>query len=59
MKNNYILKLYSDGDIEIVKRLKNNLYYDKVVYHKSYNPSESIKENLINAFEEWEKLSNE
>ena len=53
----YLLKLLPDGDIEILG------YYDDMpqafscVYHKSYNPSETIEENLLNAYETWERLT--
>lgn len=59
MKNYYILTLYPDGDIEILKQANNELCFDEVVLHKTYNPSESIKDNLIDMYEEWKKLTKE
>lgn len=53
--NNYILKLLSNGDIFIIKC---SIAYDyQIVYHKTYNPSDNIKDNLDNAYKEWEKLT--
>lgn len=54
--NKYILRLLFDGDIDIIKESNILGEYERV-YHKTFNPSESIKENLINAYEEWEKLT--
>ena len=59
MKNYYILTLYTNGDIEIVKRANKELCFDEVVLHKTYNPSETIKDNLLNMYEEWERLIKE
>jgi hypothetical protein len=59
MKSYYILTLYPNGDIEIVKRNTKKISFDEVVLHKTYNPSETIKDNLINMYEEWEKLIKE
>lgn len=53
--NNYDLILFDNGDIEIVKYVICGM---KVVYRKSYNPSDDLKENLIIAYQEWEKLNN-
>lgn len=58
MKNYYILTLYPNGDIEILKRANKELRFDEVVLHKTYNPCETIKDNLNNMYEEWERLSN-
>lgn len=44
------LVLKIDGDIEIRNE------YGRVVAHKTYNPNETIEENLIHMFQEWEKL---
>lgn len=52
----YILRLLPNGDIDIIKEYNYTFEYD-IVYHKTFNPSEDIKENLNNAFKEWEKLT--
>lgn len=54
--NRYMLRLLSSGDIDIIKE-SDVLGAYKVVYHKTFNPSESIKGNLDNAYKEWEKLT--
>lgn len=51
----YMLRLFADGDIDIIKECDKPGCYE-IVYHKTYNPSEDIKENLDNAYKEWEKL---
>ena len=59
MKRFFILKLLPDGDIEIAERKpveNGNFYYEERVYHKSFDPGEKIKDNLIDAYEEWERL---
>jgi hypothetical protein len=53
----YMLRLLDDGDIDIITESKQLGCYD-IVYHKTYNPSDDLKENLINAYKEWEKLTN-
>lgn len=59
MKRFFILKLLPDGDIEIVERKPvegGRFYYEERVYHKTLNPDEKIKDNLMKAYEEWERL---
>lgn len=51
----YMLRLFADGDIDIIKECDELGCYE-TVYHKTFNPSEDIKENLDNAYKEWEKL---
>ncbi len=53
----YILILHPDGDISINQYSMTRPTECKCVYHKSYNPDETIKNNLIEAYEEWEKLN--
>lgn len=50
----YMLRLLDDGDIDII--MDNGSWYN-VVYHKTYNPDENIKDNLMKAYEEWEKIT--
>jgi len=50
----YMLRLFDDGDIDIIS--DEGSWYN-VVYHKTYNPDENIKDNLMKAYEEWEKLT--
>ena len=59
MKDRYTLYLRSDGDIEIVgkKQGEFGLFdYDELVYRKTLNPGEDVKDNLMKAYEEWERL---
>lgn len=56
--NRYMLRLLPDGDIDIIKECDGLGYYE-TVYHKTFNPSETIKENLDNAYKEWERLTYE
>ena len=56
--NKYMLRLLPDGDIDIIKECYELGCYE-TVYHKTYNPGENIKENLDNAYKEWEKLTYE
>lgn len=49
-----MLRLLDDGDIDII--MDNGSWYN-VVYHKTYNPDENIKDNLMKAYEEWEKIT--
>lgn len=51
----YMLRLLPDGDIDIITESEERGCYD-IVYHKTYNPSDDIKENLNNAYKEWERL---
>lgn len=51
----YMLRVLNDGDIDIISDEGNS--WCKVVYHKTYNPGENIKDNLMKAYEEWEKLT--
>ena len=51
-----MLRLFHDGDIDIIKD-GDVLGAYEVVYHKTFNPSENIKENLDNAYKEWEQLT--
>lgn len=50
----YMLRLLDDGDIDII--MDNGSWYN-VVYHKTYNPDENIKDNLMKAYEEWKKIT--
>lgn len=52
----YMLRLLANGDIDIIEE-SYELWVYRRVYHKTFNPSESIKENLIEAYKEWEKLN--
>ena len=54
----YFLILHPDGDISINQYSMISEKDCKRVYHKTYNPDETIKDNLIKAYEEWEELSN-
>ena len=54
--NKYMLRLLPDGDIDIITESKEKGCYD-MIYHKTYNPGDDLKENLINAYEEWKKLT--
>ena len=59
MKRFLTLKLLPDGDIEIVENKRGEFgqfHYEERIYHKSFNPGEKIKDNLIEAYEEWERL---
>lgn len=57
MNKYYYLVLLPDGDIEIRRTdvYMSSTEYD-VVWHKSYNPGEDLKDNLLLMYEEWEKL---
>ena len=50
----YMLRLFDDGDIDIIT--DEGSWYT-VVYNKAYNPDENINDNLMKAYEEWEKLT--
>ena len=52
----YTLILADDGDITIIERPLANKNRPKCVYHKSYNPEDKIKSNLLKALETWEDL---
>lgn len=56
MKKKYMLRLLEDGDIDIITESEELGCYTRV-YHKTYNPSENIKDNLMKAYEEWKKLT--
>lgn len=60
MKDRYYLVLWQDGDITIGKCHSDDwgsvVYCDGNVYHKTLNPGEDVKDNLIQAYEEWERL---
>lgn len=56
--NRYMLRLLRDGDIDIIKEADELGAY-QVVYHKTYNPGDNIKDNLDNAYKEWERLTYE
>ena len=49
-----MLRLLNDGDIDIISDEGSS--WHKVVYHKTYNPGENIKDNLMKAYEEWKKI---
>lgn len=51
----YMLRLLPDGDIDIISDEFVGGY--TIVYHKTYNPGDDIKENLDNAYEEWKRLT--
>ena len=53
--NKYMLRLLPDGDIDIISDDFRNGY--RVVYHKTYNPDDDLKDNLINAYKEWKRLT--
>lgn len=53
--NKYMLRLLPDGDIDIISDEFVSGY--RVVYHKTYNPNDDLKDNLMKAYEEWEKLT--
>lgn len=53
--NKYMLRLLPDGDIDIISDEFAGGY--TIVYHKTYNPGDNLKENLMNAYEEWKKLT--
>lgn len=55
----YTLILADDGDITIIERPLANKNRPKSVYHKSYNPEDKIKSNLLKALETWEDLQAE
>ena len=57
MKNKFILRVLPDGDIEIIKFDQPIAY--QVVYHKTYDPGDNLQDNLLKAFAEWERLTNE
>lgn len=50
-----MLRLFNNGDIDIIREIEPSFDYE-IVYHKTFNPSENLKDNLDNAFKEWEKL---
>ena len=52
----YMLRLLPDGDIDIITEGEERGGYT-IVYHKTYNPGDDIKENLDNAYEEWKRLT--
>ena len=52
--NKYMLRLLPNGDIDIITDDEPWIY--KSVYHKTFNPGENIKDNLMEAYEEWAKL---
>ncbi len=54
--NKYTLRLLPDGDIDIITESDKRGCYE-IVYHKTYNPTDDIKENLDNAYEEWKRLT--
>lgn len=59
MKDRYYLVLWQDGDITIGKCHSDGMgcvYCDGSVYHKSFDPGDDIKDNLMKAYEEWERL---
>lgn len=51
-----MLSLLADGDINIITESEEIGCYD-IVYHKTYNPSDDLKDNLMKAYEEWKKLT--
>lgn len=53
--NKYMLMLLPDGDIDIISDEFVGGY--TIVYHKTYNPGDDLKDNLMKAYEEWEKLT--
>lgn len=53
----YMLRLLPDGDIDIITEKENFLCDYQIVYHKTYNPSDDLKDNLTKAYEEWERLT--
>lgn len=54
----YMLRLFNNGDIDIIKQDDFCIFAYSIVYHKTYKPNDDLKENLINAYKEWEKLTN-
>lgn len=56
--NRYMLRLFPNGDIDIIKE-SNILGAYEVVYHKTFNLNEDVKENLNSAYKEWERLTYE
>lgn len=55
MGRRYQLILDDSGDISILRLCVGFCY--KVTYHKSYNPGDDLKENLLKAYEKWEELN--
>ncbi len=53
----YILILHPDGDISINQYSMTRPAEWKCVYHKTYNLGETIQDNLIEAYKNWEELS--
>lgn len=54
--NNLMLRLFDNGDIDIIEDDFYILGAYRVVYHKTYNLGENLQENLILAYEEWKKM---
>lgn len=55
--DSYKLVLLPDGDIEILGYYDNMKQAFSVITHKTYNPNETIKDNLIFMYELWEALT--
>jgi len=53
--NTYTLILCFDGDICIIK--DNGYSVQEEVYHKSFNLGDNLKDNLLNAFKVYNKLT--
>lgn len=53
----YMLRLLPNGDIDIISDEFVGGY--TIVYHKTYNPGDDLKENLDNAYKEWKRLRGE
>lgn len=54
MDKKFILRLLPNGDIDIIY---DNGSWSYTIYHKTFNPGEKIKDNLIEAYEKWVKLT--
>ena len=56
MEKDYVMTLLPNGDIRIIE-----IQHLKIesVYHKTYNPGEKLKENLLEAYKIWEQLKND
>ena len=54
MKRRYMLRLLPDGDIDIIE-IENNFSIRRV-YYKTYNPDNTIEENLTIAYKKWEEF---